>query len=138
MDDSNDTKIGIMLGFILVVLAQITISKGFIDLVFSEFLSQITFCLGFLILLYGGYCGLSAYDVKKYSLGPDLTGLIEQFKEGKVRDYSKAISKETYNALTRNARTTQKKVGYMKTMFEAFFIGLILIILSRVLVGIIR
>ncbi len=133
IDDSHDTKIGIMLGFILVVLAQITLSKEFTDIIVKNNVSLLVFIIGIFGVLYSGYAGIRAYFIRKYNLGPKISELIEQYKNGEKRDYEKVISRKIYDAFVENSIITQNKAKYIKKMFVSFFIGFMIIILSKLI-----
>jgi len=133
VDDSHDTKIGISLGFIILVLAQITLSNEFTDLILSRQSSMIIFSIGILTLLYSGYSGIRAYFIRKYHLGPRISDLIDQYKNGEERDYDKVVSRGIYDAFIENSIISQNKAKYIKKMFISFFVGFIFIIISKII-----
>jgi hypothetical protein len=133
VDDSHDTKIGIALGFILVVLAQITLSNQFTDLILNNKASMVVFSLGIFGLLYSGYAGIRAYFIRKYHLGPRVSDLIEQYRNGEKRDYDKVIARNIHDAFIENSIISQNKAKYIKKMFILFFVSFIFIIISKII-----
>ncbi len=137
IDNSHDTKIGIMLGFILIVLAQITLSEAFLNEIIKNQISLIIFTIGLLSILYAGYSGIRAYFIRKYNVGPRIYDLVEQYRKGEKRDYNKVISRKIYDAFIENTSISQNKANRIKKMFVSFFIGFVLIIISKIILMVI-
>jgi len=133
IDNSHDTKIGIMLGFILIVLAQITLSEAFLNEVTKNQISLIIFTVGLLSILYATYYGIRAYFIEKYNIGPKIFDLVEQYRKGEKRDYNKVISRKIYDAFVENTSISQNKTNRIKKMFVSFFIGFVLITVSKII-----
>jgi len=133
MDDSHDTKIGIMLGFILIVLAQITLSETFLNEIIKNQISLIIFTVGLLSILCATYFGIRAYFIRKYNVGPKIFDLVEQYRKGEKRDYNKVISRKIYDAFVENTSISQNKANRIKKMFVSFFVGFVLITVSKII-----
>lgn len=131
-DDSRDTKVSIMLGFIMLILIQITLSKEFFDIIIQNKIPFYIFISGLMIILLAGVFGIIEYFVREYGCGPEIDDLINQYRWGVDRDFEKVISREIHECFNENRRISQDKVKYMKWMFIAFIIGLILIMISRI------
>lgn len=132
IDDSHDTKIGIILGFTIMVLAQIILNKDFIEFILLNKYSSIMFFIGISIMCFSAYSGIRAYFLRKYAVGAEISDLIKQYRNGEVRDYKKVITREIYDSHTHNSKNSQNKAQYIKNMFISFFIGFLVILLSRV------
>lgn len=133
IDDSHDTKIGIMLGFIIIVLAQIVLNNPFLNSILLDKYSLIFFSLGIICIIYAGYSGIRAYFIRKYNIGPKISELVKQYKNGENRDYNKVISRKIYDAFVDNSTTTQNKSKYIKKMFISFFVGFVFIVISSII-----
>ena len=87
--------------------------------VFVNFL-QTTFSCAFFILaiifvIYSGYSGVRAYFFRMYKFGPNVTKLIEKFKEELPLNYKEFIGRRIYEANVWNSQITEKKVIYTQT-----------------------
>jgi len=132
LDDSLDTKTGIILGFIFLVIVQITLNVDFIHLVEKGVLHFTIFAVGLSFIVYSVYSGIRAYFIREYGLGPEILDLIAQYENGEKREFVKVISREISDSLSSNMDILQKKAKYAKRMIPTFFIGVLSIIIIEI------
>jgi hypothetical protein len=126
-DDALDTKTGILLGFILLIIAQVALNKDFFSLITRSSAELAVFFVGFIFLILAAGAGILAYLTREYAVGVNTKVLFGQFKEGEIRNYDMAISGEMQNSLFQNREKMETKDRYIKTMMVAFPIGLVII-----------
>lgn len=136
IQDSHDAKVGIILGFIILILVQIFLNIKSITLCFNDLFSSITLIcsiIGFVLILYSGIAGLIAFFNKVYGAGPNADDLIKEFELNKGKDFEKIIYGTINKAYKQNILISKKKSLYIKQMMVCFFIGFMLIIIPNIL-----
>jgi hypothetical protein len=126
IDDSLDTKISIMLGFILLVLSQVALRSELVDLVTKGNLSSYIFIGGFVIVFFSIVAGLLGYFVSDYYFGPNIPLLIEYYRRN--RNLNQIISKRISSGVDSYRKRLRRKAQYFQVMVYLFVIGFILII----------
>jgi hypothetical protein len=129
--DSLDTKIGIGLGFVFLVISQLVVNdivrlpdEGNVP---SETLLAV---LGFAALLLSGLFGLAAFSIRGFGGGPTIPELVEQYLGGEDRNYDMAIARLVYDSHQVNKNHARNKAFWAKSMFIAFLIGMIVVAIS--------
>jgi hypothetical protein len=134
-DTSVDTKSGIILGFIMLIIAQIALNLGFIDTITSHALSTTAlFLAGFAFVLLSFAVGMLGFWIHKYELGPDVYhNMFPLWWNKEEKYYSMNIFSKVANAYDKNELIRQKKVKHLRGMLSLFMIGLVLILASTAL-----
>jgi hypothetical protein len=133
IDDSLDTKIGIILGFIFLVLSQIAFRPELLGLAARNFPLFLVF-LGSLVVIFlaiiMGIKGLSF--VRDYDIGPRIAGIIHEYKVGV--NLNQAISRGISNAITFDKERGVDKAKWLKWMVSTFIIGLGILVLLEIFI----
>lgn len=132
IDDSLDTKISIILGFIFLVLAQIAFRPELTGLATKNVpLSLIFWCgIGAIFLsILMGIKGL--WFVSDFDIGGRIEQIIDKYKAGK--DLNQAISRAIYNAITYDRKRGDNKAKWLTGMLISFIIGLGIMMVLEVL-----
>lgn len=137
-DESSDTKIGIFLGFIVVVIVQLALATDLDGVQDQGAASFILFFTGLQWIAISGWKALVAYGPRKYPIGHDLGNLIMHYSQtGEMRSdaiYSQMyISSKIEEAGVLVQRMMERKKRLMKSMQNYFFFGVIVILLSQVI-----
>lgn len=134
IDDSLDTKTGIILGFIFIVTAQILLNKDFIILATKDLPHIAIFAIGFFSIVLSICMGLCAYFVRKYKLGPEIYELIGLYNNvDEDIDFSELIPIQINKAIEENGIMLTSKSKYVKLMLIAFFIGVMWIAITEII-----
>jgi hypothetical protein len=128
--DSLDTKIGIMLGFAIVVLAQIALVGGITDLGFPNKVAWYVFYVGFLLIAISAAIGTHSYFLRRYIIGSEISELLDHYEKNEPMNYRYSISGNTYKGLIRAREIGERKAFSLKIMFIYFSMGIVLLILS--------
>lgn len=132
-DDSHDLKAGVFLGFIVVIIAQITLSNDYINTVTKSLVSLIPFLIGFISIFLSFIFGLRAIYIREYAIGPNIPILYNQWYEGKQgKKFNRAIFSDIYQSYKRNNIAKEEKITLIRKMFLTFAFGIVFIILSRI------
>ena len=123
-DTALDTKTGIILGFVILIIVQIITAQSFIASMTKNGISMLLFSFGFSSILLSGFLGFRAYLVRPYEYGPEIPDLITQYRKGEKRDYTQVISGAIYKATRYNFTISEKKATFIKEMFILLIIGL--------------
>jgi|GEM_PF-466626 len=121
--ESLDTKIGVILAFIFVVLTQLAFRPELTGLaaknvvLFSFFLFGLGAVIASIVM---GMIGL--FFIGLYDIGPQIADLVDEYKAGK--DLNQVISKGITNAIEYDIERTDRKGEWLKRMLIALIIGL--------------
>ena len=131
MDDSLDTKISIVLGFVFLTLSQIALNKDFVGLVLHKY--PFLFGVGLILIIISIIAGVIAYSLREYGHGSSPDWLFTQYKEGKSAEFINmnilgTIKKDVYD----NKNNSKSKAQWVKVMFITFAAGLIILVLLEV------
>ncbi|MHB1348170.1 MAG: hypothetical protein ACYCXK_11845 [Candidatus Humimicrobiaceae bacterium] len=140
IQDSHDAKIGIILGFIILILVQIFLRIGSMKLCFNSLyqsINSIFNIIGFILILYSGIAGLIAYFSRSYNIGPNIDDLIREYEKKSVKDFEKIIYGTINKSYKNNLLVSKRKSSFMNQMMIFFYIGFILIIIPNILRGLI-
>jgi hypothetical protein len=134
-DTSIDTKSGIILGFIMLIIAQIALNLAFADTITSHSLgTTMLFTAGYAFILISFAVGMLGFWIHKYDLGPDVYHkMFPLWWNKEEKYYSMNIFSRIAKAYDRNESIRQKKVKYLRSMLGLFVVGLALIVLSTAL-----
>ncbi|MDD9953394.1 MAG: hypothetical protein OXR66_03595 [Candidatus Woesearchaeota archaeon] len=127
-DETHDTKAGIMLGFIMLVLASIIVREDVLRSIFGNRIATVFFSLGVAGILYALYEGFRGYAIREYVAGANLPDLLTQYRKGKKRNYENVIMGAIYNAYKENQKITERKTKAIKRMFASFLSGFLVIL----------
>lgn len=134
IDDSLDTKTGIILGFIFIVTAQILFNKNLVILA-TKVLPHIgVFAVGVFLIFFSIYKGICAYTVRAYKLGPEIYKLIALYNNfEKDLDFTELIPLRINKAIKENRLMNTNKSKHVKIMLITFFIGVIWIAIMEII-----
>lgn len=133
ISESHDSKIGIILGFILISigLSSGSISAPQVGAIHANLVLNV---VGLSLLLLASILGLKAFFIRKYTGGPNIEELIALFREeGLDRDFDMVIAKRLNDSILINKEINQKRVEWIKAMFFTFALAIISIVFSRLL-----
>lgn len=133
-DDSHDTKSGIILGFIMIVIIQISLTTEYTNLVLTKPIALVFFFFGFAVIFCSFLLGVYGFNLRSYNLGPIIKNLENQWKVKKEKNYTKNIFGAIWKAHESNKPIVDKKAKYVKRMLLTFSIGLVFIVLSKIAV----
>lgn len=136
-DSSSDTKIGIFLGFIVIVIVQLAFATDLDGIEEQGAASFILFFTGLQWIAISGWKALVAYGPRKYPIGHDLGNLIRYYSQTReMRNdavYSQMyVSSKIEEAGVLAQKMMEEKKRLMKSMQNYFFFGVIIILLSQV------
>jgi hypothetical protein len=126
IDDSLDTKISIVLGFIFLVTSQVILRSELVGLVTQGTPFSCLFIIGFIIIFIAIVAGLCGYFASDYFFGPKIPTLVEDYRRN--RDLNQIISKSLSSGLDSYKKRLRRKAQYLSLMMYLFVIGFILII----------
>ena len=126
--ESHDSKLGILLGFIIVIITQIIFYKDFTNLIVS---SKI-FLYGFSVIYFSGVLGAVTYITRRFPGGPEILGLLKQYERGEKRDFDKVISRKIFDSDQEISEINKIKSMIINIMIFCFFLGILFIMISRV------
>ena len=123
IDDSLDTKIGIILGFIFLVLSQIAFRPELLGLAARNFPLFLVFSCSLVIIFIALGMGIKGLSfVRDYDIGPRIADIIDEYKAG--QNLNQAISRGISNAITFDRERGVDKARWLKWMVSTFIIGL--------------
>ena len=131
-DDSFTIKAGIVLGFVMVIIVQITLTTGYTDSIMAKPTALILFVIGFLAIICAFALGIFAIYPKDFGYGPKVPKLAQQWLNQKEKKYDEKIFGMVLKAYNKDKRIIHDKAQFVKGMLWIFSIGLIFIILSRI------
>lgn len=132
IDESLDTKIGIILAFIFLVLSQIAFRPELTGLATKSFPLFVAFLCGFAAILLSIIMGIKGlFFVRSYDIGPRISNLIDGYRAG--MDLNQLISKGISRAITYDIERGTSKATWLRRMLIAFIIGLGILIVLEIL-----
>ncbi len=132
VDDSHNIKLSIILGFIMVILVEITLTTEYTNLVVAKPTTTIFFAVGFLAIICAFCIGMIAINPVKWGFGPNILKLTEQWNAKKKKDYARKIFSIVWQDYKDAKQIVQNKAEFIQLMLVLFSFGLIFIILSRI------
>jgi hypothetical protein len=132
VDDSHITKSGIILGFIMVIIVQITLTTEYTSVVMAKPVSSILFIIAFAAMLCSFCLGIVAVYPKQYDYGIDMERMKEQMENGTKKNYAKSVFDMAFTAYFNDKKIIENKSKFIRYMLWAFSFGLIFILLSRI------
>jgi hypothetical protein len=133
VDDSHITKSGIILGFIMVIIVQITLTTEYTSVVMAKPVSSILFIIAFLAMLIAFGLGFVAVYPKLYDYGIEMENMKEQMEKGAKKNYAKSIFDMAFTAYFNDKKIIENKSKFIRGMLWAFLAGLVFILLSRII-----
>ena len=131
-----DTKTGIILGFIMLILVQIALSVGLIGAITSRSVNFITviFSVGYALIFCSFVVGMMSFWIGEYYVGASAHGtMFPKWWRKEKQFYSMDIFTNIAASYEHNKDVSDKKVGYLRWMLIFFLIGFILILISTIL-----
>jgi hypothetical protein len=132
VDDSHNVKLSIILGFIMVIIVQITLTTQYINLVTAKPVATVFFGFGFLAIICAFCIGIIAINPADFGFGPNIPKLNKQWKNKKEKDYTKNIFAIIWEDFTDAKKIVQSRGEFIQLMLAIFSFGLVFIILSRI------
>jgi hypothetical protein len=129
--ESLDSKIGIMLGFIFVIIGIISSISNPISLNQSIPPQGIILIAGMALLLIAAFLGFWAYYMRRFQGGADPDELIEMYRMQPDRDFEMIIARKIDESRIHNRDLNREKAKLTKIMFIIFFLALLMIVISR-------
>lgn len=133
---SLDAKIGIILGFTIIVIFQVILSSGITAFVgvhtgstthtALDYLAFDLFLSGFICFITATFVGLKAFWVQKFrETDPIGWGWIKEYVDQDIDGYifNARVTKELCKGLAENERRVQEKAAWLRTMLIIFFCG---------------
>jgi ABC-type transport system involved in multi-copper enzyme maturation permease subunit len=132
VDDSHNVKAGIILGFIMLIIVQITLSTEYTNLLSAKPIAFIIFAIGFVAILFSFAFGIAAVYPQTYKFGYKVAQLTQEWKDNKQKDYAKNIFGKMFIDYNNDKRIIQRRAELIRLMLALFSFGLVFIILSRI------
>lgn len=130
-DESLETKLGISLGFIFLVLSQIAFRPEFTGLASKGNPLFFVFVGGLIAIFVSIMMGIKGFFfVTDYATGPRIEYMINAYENGE--DLNQAISRQIAYAITLDIERSAEKASWLKWMLIAFIIGLIIFVALEV------
>lgn len=129
--ESLDSKIGIMLGFIFLIIGIISSIANPISLNQSIPPHVVILIAGMALLLIAAFLGFWAYYMRRFQGGADPDELIETYRTQPNRDFEMIIARKIDDSRIHNLDVNRKKARLTKAMFIIFFLALLMIVISR-------
>lgn len=136
-DSLIDAKIGIVLGFAIVVLVQIITNTGVVTSViqdaksFANLLSAASllfFIAGVSLVFASATLGVYALHVRTYR-DVELKEYIRQLEAGVDKDYDTEIAEDLFRCYEQGYEISQTKSRYLELMIWVFFVGIVFLLL---------
>jgi hypothetical protein len=131
-DDSHDTKSGIIIGFIMLVIIQISLTMDYTNKVIAKPIASAFFLVGFATIFYSFLVGVYGFNLRTYEVGPKIKNLNRQWRAKKEKDYTKNIFGTIWKTYESNKQIIERKAKFVKCMLWLFSGGLIFIVLSKI------
>ena len=131
--DSNDTKAGILLGFVLLILSTITLNSGFVQAVAADQTSIWFFVAGLLGMAISFILGCMAYFVGDFHNGIKIGDLLNIYKGSEDWNLEMVISRKLFDSVNDNSKILDRKSALIKWSTVVFGIGFTFIGLSGLL-----
>jgi hypothetical protein len=135
--DSNHIiteKVGILLGFIILIFVQIGLTDVFTSVQLSIVGLHILY-FGIISLSIAFIIGVYLFVVRKYPLGPDSSELIKCYRNGEDINFQQKITRGISDSLEELNKFNTKSAYWFKIMFWLAITGVVLAILSRLFIG---
>lgn len=129
VDESHDIKIGVFLGFAILVYLELVIRGDISSLFLRTNLSSSFFIMGSIVVFISILFAFKGYFTRKYFLGPDINELMKLYRDG-YNEIEQKIDRTIYEANEKNADIGKQKAGCIKIMISLFVLGFVLILLS--------
>ena len=130
-DESLETKLGISLGFIFLVLSQIAFRPEFTGLASKGNPLFFVFVGGLIAIFVSIMMGIKGFFfVTDYATGPRIEYMIDAYENGE--DLNQVISRQITYAITLDIERSAEKASWLKWMLIAFIIGLIIFVALEV------
>ena len=127
---SLDSKSGVLLGFVVLVLAQVFLNLNSVKSVLSYQLSGMLFISGVFLVIVSAFFGIRSFSFRANAEGPELEDLMANFRRGLKRDYRKLIDASIFAATKVNDAIRRDKVFNISLMMYLFATGLVIIVVS--------
>ena len=88
VDDSHNIKSGILLGFIMVIIVQITLTTEYTNIVTTNPIAFASFIIGFSAIIFSFCSGIVAVYPRPYQFGDRIPKLTQQWKENTEKNYA--------------------------------------------------
>jgi len=136
-DQSSDTKIGIFLGFIVLVIAQVAFNTNLSSANDWGWLQFILYFTGMQWIIISGWKALRAYGPRKYPIGHKLDSLIEYYSQTEKMKTSPVysemyISSKIEQASVQVQEIMEEKKRLIHSMQSYFFFGIVIILFSQI------
>jgi hypothetical protein len=132
VDDSHNVKAGLILGFIMLIIVQITLTTEYTNLVAAKPIALILFAIGFVAIICSFAFGIAAVYPKTYKFGYKVAQLTRDWKDNKQKDYAKNIFGKMFLDYNKDKQIIQRRAKFIQRMLWVFSFGLVFIILSRI------
>lgn len=130
--DSNSSKAGILLGFVVVILIQVALSRLFSDLIPQASPILLILAAGYLSVLASGFFCVSAFKFKKYHVGPEIDDLVKLYRKGEKANYEQRICRRIQDSMKENRELSKAIASDLKAAMYFLMAGMLLIVLSAI------
>jgi uncharacterized membrane protein (DUF485 family) len=132
VDDSHNVKLSILLGFVMVVLVQLTLTIPLSNIATATPFVSISFLIGFLAIICSFCLGAIAIYPRTYNYGPRIFNLVEQWENKDEKNYTHDIFGTIWDSHAKNSEITENRADFIQLMLWLFLFGLVFIISSRI------
>lgn len=131
---AQDTKIGVMLGVILLSIMTILCLDNLKQYCSTNLWVGLAFTFGIALLILALIYGLKSYLLNEYLVGKNPKLLIDHYVKSDIKDYRKYIGEGIYRAIQENSSISSIKGFAINIMLSAYIFGILLIIFSVIFV----
>lgn len=127
LNSARDDKIGIILGFVFVILLQIVLASDTIDSVKNNNAMELgLFIVGLVSILSAAVLGMVAYRTRDYK-DAEIEKAFKLSKLGDLdgKEFEKDLAEVLWNSFQFNRKQSDNKVRYIKWTLRALFVGVI-------------
>jgi hypothetical protein len=140
-DAAVDTKTGVILGFLMLIIIQITLSPGIIDTMTSHSLyTTISFYFGYAFILLAFAAGMYGFWIRKYEVGAEINhksdknpGMFQLWLSKEENHYPMSLFTKIAKAYQYNEEVFENKIKSLRAMLALFVAGFISIFISAIL-----
>lgn len=131
--NAQSDKIGVLLGFIFLIIVQVSLTNDLIDNPFHYQIALYIFYLGYLLLLIAAFIGICLFFVRDYPVGHGIVPLMDWFNLKADVNYYQKINDKIVESLGKLISINNERAYYIKSMIIFFSIGVFLVVIPRIL-----
>jgi hypothetical protein len=125
-------KIGILLGFILLIIVQVSLTNDLTDHPFNTDSGKVLFNVGLFMLAVAAFISMIQFFVRKYPVGVKISKLLDSFEKCEDVNYSVMISSKMNKSINELMIICTRRASYIKVILICFAMGVLLIVIPRI------